>query len=215
MRNIFLSVLLALFVIACAPKEAPKDTSAPAEASSQAADAGKGMEVATQTSFIPGQGVLIESGAKITATVVSVDRDDRSIVIKDPEGNLHDIELTDDVKNFAQINPGDRIVTEIYMGLAMSLAEPGQEFADKTAHQVAVSEPGQPPQIVNVDMAETLAQISAINRTTREVTVTGPRGKSVTLVVPENIEKFDTIKVGDNVNVRYIEAFAIAVEEIN
>jgi len=215
MKNIFLSVLLALFVMACAPKEAPKETSAPAEASSQAAASGKGMEMATQTTFEPGKGVLIESGAKITATIVAVDRDDRSITIKDPDGNLHDIELTDDVKNFAELHPGDKIVTEIYAGLAMSLAEPGQEYADRTAHQVAVSEPGQPPQIVNVDMAQTLAEISAINRTTREVTVTGPRGKSVTLVVPENIERFDTIKVGDKVNATYIEAFAIAVEEIN
>jgi hypothetical protein len=63
-------------------------------------------------------------------------------------------------------------------------------------------------------MVETLAQISAINRETREVTVTGPRGKAVTLAVPENIEGFDTLKVGDKVNARYIEAFAIAVEEI-
>ena len=214
MRNIFLSVLLALLVVACAPKPAPQDTSAPAEAEAPAA-AEKGVQMATQTTFKEGQGVLVESGARITATIVAVDRDDRSITIKDPEGNLHDIELTDDVKNFAELHPGDRIVTEIYTGLAMSLAEPGEEFADRTAHQVAVSEPGQPPQIVNVDMAQTLAQISAIDRTTREVTVTGPRGKSVTLVVPDHIEKFDEVKVGDNVNVTYIEAFAIAVEELN
>jgi hypothetical protein len=214
MKNIFLSVLLALFVMACAPKEAPKDTSAPAQAEAPAASE-KGIEMATQTTFEEGKGVLIESGARITATIVAVDRDDRSITLKDPDGNLHDIELTDDVKNFAELHPGDRIVTEIYTGLAMSLAEPGQEYADRTAHQVAVSEPGQPPKIVNVDMAQTLAEISAINRTTREVTVTGPRGKSVTLVVPDHLERFDTIKVGDKVNATYIEAFAIAVEEIN
>ncbi len=208
MKNLFISVFLVLFVFACAPKEAPKDTSAPAAE-------GKGIEYASQTTYLgPGKGVLIEQGAKITATVVAVDREDRSITIKDPDGKIHEIQLTDDVKNFAEISPGDRIVTEIYTGLFMTLAEPGEEFTDKTASQVAVSEPGQKPQIVNVEMVETLAQISAINRETREVTVTGPRGKSVTLAVPENIEGFDTLKVGDKVNARYIEAFAIAVEEI-
>jgi len=211
MKNLFLSVFLVLFVFACAPKEAPKDTSAPAAAP---AAEGEGIEYASQTTFEPGKGVLIEHGAKITATVMSVDREDRSITIKDPDGNIHEIELTDDVKNFAEISPGDKIVTEIYSGLLMTLAEPGEEFTDKTSSQVAVSEPGQKPQIINVEMVETLAQISAINRETREVTVTGPRGKSVTLVVPESIERFDTIKVGDNVNARYIEAFAIAVEEV-
>jgi len=211
MKNLFLSVFLVLFVFACAPKEAPKDTSAPAAAP---AAEGKGIEYASQTTFEPGKGVLIEQGAKITATVMSVDREDRSITIKDPDGKIHEIQLTDDVKNFAEISPGDKIVTEIYTGLFMTLAEPGEEFTDKTASQVAISEPGQKPQIINVEMVETLAQISAINRETREVTVTGPRGNSVTLVVPENIERFDTIKVGDNVNARYIQAFAIAVEEV-
>ncbi len=211
MKNLFMSVFLVLFVLACAPKEAPKDTSAPA---AEPAAEGKGIEYASQTTFEPGKGVLIEQGAKITATVISVDREDRSITIKDPDGNIHEVELTDDVKNFAEISPGDRIVTEIYTGLLMTLAKPGEEFTDKTASQVAVSEPGQKPQIVNVEMVETLAQISAINRETREVTVTGPRGKSVTLAVPENIEGFEKLKVGDNVNARYIEAFAIAVQEI-
>jgi len=212
MKNILLSVFLVLFVLACAPKEAPKDTSAPA---AEPAAEGKGVEYASQTTYLgPGKGVLIEHGAKITATVMSVDREDRSITIKDPDGNIQEIELTDDVKNFAEISPGDRIVTEIYTGLLMTLAKPGEEFTDKSASQVAVSEPGKKPQIVNVEMVETLAQISAINRETREVTVTGPRGKSVTLAVPENIEGFEKLKIGDNVNARYIEAFAIAVQEI-
>jgi len=213
MKKLLLSVFLVLFVVACAPKEAPKDTSAPAAEAPAASE--NGMEVASQTTYLgPGKGVLIEQGAKITATVMSVDREDRSITIKDPDGNIHEVELTDDVKNFAEISPGDKIVTEIYTGLLMTLAKPGEEFTDKTASQVAVSEPGQPPQIVNVEMVETLAKISAINRETREVTVTGPRGKSVTLAVPENIEGFEKLKVGDNVNARYIEAFAIAVQEI-
>lgn len=207
MKKSFITLIILFLTLACAPKESQKDTSAPANE--------KGVEYATQTTFEPGKGVIIEQGAKITAIVMSVDRDDRSITIKDPDGKIHEIELTDDVKNFAEISPGDKIVTEIYTGLLMSMAEPGEEFTDKSMSQVAVSEPGQKPQIVNVEMIETLAKISSINRETREVTVTGPQGNSVSLVVPENIERFDTIKVGDNVNARYIEAFAIAVKEID
>jgi len=32
--------------------------------------------------------------------------------------------------------------------------------------------------------------------------------------VPENVEQFDERKVGEKVNARYVEAFAIAVEEV-
>jgi len=63
-------------------------------------------------------------------------------------------------------------------------------------------------------MVEALAEITAINRDTREITITGPRGNSITLQVPENIEQFDERKVGEKVNARYVEAFAIAVEEV-
>jgi hypothetical protein len=207
MKKSLLTLFILFLALACAPKESPQDTSSPAKDS--------GVEYASQTTFEPGKGVLIEQSAKITATVVAVDRADRSITIKDPDGKIHEIELTDDVKNFAQINPGDKIVTEVYSGLFMALAEPGEEFAEKSGSQVAVAEPGQKPMIVNVDMVETLAKITAINRETREVTVTGPRGNSITLQVPENIERFDEIRVGDKVNARYVEAFAIAVEELN
>jgi len=210
MKKSLLTLFILFLALACAPKESPQDTSSPAKGSD-----GSGVEYASQTTFEPGKGVLIEQSAKITATVVAVDRADRSITIKDPDGKIHEIELTDDVKNFAQINPGDKIVTEVYSGLFMALAEPGEEFAEKSGSQVAVAEPGQKPMIVNVDMVETLAKITSINRETREVTVTGPRGNSITLQVPENIERFDEIRVGDKVNARYVEAFAIAVEEIN
>jgi hypothetical protein len=45
--------------------------------------------------------------------------------------------------------------------------------------------------------------------------VTGPLGNSVTLQVPEKMKKFDELKVGDEVNARYIEAFAASVQKVN
>jgi len=204
MKKSLLTILLVLFVFACAPKETPKEAAAPESTA----------EFASQTSFEPGKGVLIEQAAQITATVLAVDRADRSITVKDLEGKLHEVELTDDVQNFDQIDPGDKIVMDVYSALFMQIAQPGEEFIDKTSNAVAVAQPGEKPRIVNVDMVEALCEITAINRDTREITVTGPRGNSITLIVPPNVEQFDERKVGEKVNARYIEAFAIAVEEV-
>ncbi|MCH6574310.1 MAG: hypothetical protein IH795_03760 [Bacteroidetes bacterium] len=143
-----------------------------------------------------------------------MDRADRSITIKDSEGKIHEVELTDDVKNFDQIDPGDQVILDIYSALFMQIAKPGEEFEDRAVSQVAVAQPGDKPKLVNVGMVEALAEITAINRDTREITITGPRGNSITLQVPENVEQFDERKVGEKVNARYIEAFAIAVEEV-
>ncbi len=204
MRKSLLIIFLILFATACAPKESPKETVVP-ESTAKAA---------SQTSFIPGKAVLIENAVVLTASVLAVDRSDRSITVKDQEGKVHDIELTDDVQNFDQINPGDQIQVEVYSALFMQLAKPGEEFTDRTSNAVSIAQPGSKPKIVNVDLVEALCEITAINRDTREITVTGPRGNSIKLQVPENIEQFDERRVGEKVNAMYIEAFAVAVEEI-
>ena len=63
--------------------------------------------------------MVIVSVMEVRATVVSVDRRDRSIVVKDLEGQVRKIELTDDVQNFDQIRTGDQVVVEVYAALAM------------------------------------------------------------------------------------------------
>ena len=206
MNKFFFLLSLIILTIGCATPKAPEQASAPTKEPS--------IEYAAQTSFDPGKSVLIEQAARVTASVLAVDRADRSITIKDSEGKIHEVELTDDVKNFDQIDPGDQVILDIYSALFMQIAKPGEEFEDRAVSQVAVAQPGDKPKLVNVGMVEALAEITAINRDTREITITGPRGNSITLQVPENVEQFDERKVGEKVNARYIEAFAIAVEEV-
>jgi len=206
MKIFFFLLSFIILTIGCATPKAPEKASAPVKEPS--------VEYAAQTSFDPGKSVLIEQAARVTASVLAVDRADRSITIKDSEGKIHEIDLTDDVENFDQIDPGDQIELDIYSALFIQIAKPGEEFEDRAVSQVAVAQPGDKPKLVNVDMVEALAEITAINRDTREITITGPRGNSITLQVPENIEQFDERKVGEKVNARYIEAFAIAIEEV-
>lgn len=206
MKKSILFVLLVLFGLACASKQSSQDI---AETSKEPT-----AEYAAQTTFEPGKGVLIEQAAKVTAAVLAVNRNDRTITIKDLDGTVRDVELTDDVKNFDQINPGDQVSLDIYSALFMQIAKPGEEFKDQALSQIAVAQPGDKPKLVNVDMVEVLAEITAIDREKRQITVTGPRGNHITLQVAKDIEQFDERKVGEKVNAMYVEAFAIAVEEV-
>ena len=207
MKNFYMVLVTTIFMVGCAHTETP-----PAVDTSENQPA---IQVESDASIVPGKGVLIQKAVKITATVVSVDRTDRNITVKGPDGNVRQIEMTEDVKNFDQIKPGDEVVAEVYSALAMRLAEPGKEFKDVASSMVSVAKPGEKPKVVDVDVVDVLAEISAIDPSTREVSVTGPLGRSVTIVVPEDIEKFDQLKVGDKVNARYIEAFALSVETLN
>ncbi|MBW2270842.1 MAG: hypothetical protein JRH16_19955 [Deltaproteobacteria bacterium] len=170
-------------------------------------------QAAAGTHFEPGEGVVIATALELTATVVSVDKGDRSIVVKDGKGEAQTIELTEDVKNFDQIRPGDEILVEVYSALAMQLAKNRKPVEGGATTMVGVAQPGERPKIVVVDVVEVLAKVSHIDRKERRVTVTGPLGKSVKLQVPEDVEGFDALKVGDEVNARYAEKFAISVQK--
>lgn len=209
MRNYILHLLAIVLLSACSNVNA-SNGSLDVESAKDA----KG-QIAASTQFEPGKGVLIESAMKLTATVLSVDKQDRSIVVKAADGKAKKIELTEDVKNFDQIHPGDEVVVEVYSALAMQLAEPGAEFSDEATGLVAVARPGDKPKMVVADIVHVLAKISEINKDRRELVVTGPLGNSVTLQVPEDVKKFDELKVGDEVNASYFEAFALSVETAN
>jgi hypothetical protein len=198
-----------VLLVACSAVHAAE----PATSLETAENASGQMVAATR--FEPGKGVVIEGAMQLTATVLSVDKADRSIVVKGSDGEPQTIQVTEDVKNFDQIRAGDEVVIEVYSALAMQLAKPGEEFGDAASTMVTVAQPGEKPKLVLAEVVEALARITAIDKATRELTVTGPMGKSLTLQVPEGMEKFDELKVGDEVNARYVEAFAVSVRSAN
>jgi hypothetical protein len=57
------------------------------------------------------------------------------------------------------------------------------------------------------------ARVTAIDAAARKVTVVGPKGKSVTLIVSDKVKNFAQIKVGDEVVLRYMEAVSVALEK--
>ena len=53
------------------------------------------------------------------------------------------------------------------------------------------------------------ATVEAINVTTRTLTMKGPKGNIVDIVVPESVKRFAEIKVGDTLTARYYENLVI------
>ncbi len=208
MNKILCSICFVVFMVACASSPAPQT---PNTDTANAAT----IKYASDSTIEEGKGVLIQQSVKIQATVVSVDKADRSISVRDSAGKIQKIELTKEVKNFDKIHPGNEVVLDVYSSIAMQLAKPGQEFDDSSAAMVKVAAPGEKPKYVNVDVVDVLAEISKIDKEKREVTVQGPVGKPITVIVPDRIKKFDELKIGEKVNTRYIKAFALSVETVN
>jgi hypothetical protein len=86
-------------------------------------------------------------------------------------------------------------------GLAISAA-----FAAQTGEVVAAKAPGKAgvAQTVNIT-----ATITAIDKTTRDVTLKGPQGNEMVVTAGPAIQNFDQLKVGDTVKAKYTEALSL------
>jgi len=109
-----------------------------------------------------------------------------------------------------QVKVGDRVVTEFYQGLAMSLTPSStsvRKRVDTTTGQRAAL--GQKPAGMVVKTVEVDATVQAVDIKARKVTLRGPR-RTVTLEVSKEVD-LNKVKVGDQVHAIYQEALAISV----
>ena len=60
---------------------------------------------------------------------------------------------------------------------------------------------------------EATATITAIDPATRSITLKGPQGKETTVTAGPEVKNFAQMKVGDQVNVKYIEALTLELKK--
>jgi hypothetical protein len=97
----------------------------------------------------------------------------------------------------------------VALGLAAASALALPALA-QTGGAVVAKEPGK------VGVAETVkitAAITAIDRKTRDVTLKGPQGNEVVVTAGPEVRNFDQLKVGDNVNIEYVEALTLELKK--
>jgi hypothetical protein len=159
------------------------------------------------------QGVQLSEVAVMNAKVVGIDRVDRHITLRSPDGSDVTIEVDQAAPNFNQIEIGDQVKVEYYESVALFLGQHGQK-PDVTAGRVAArSAKGEKPAVVTVETVEIVASVQDINREKRTVTLKGPHDKQTTIYVDKSVAGFDKLKKGDSIHVRHTEAVAISVEK--
>ncbi len=57
------------------------------------------------------------------------------------------------------------------------------------------------------------ATITAIDKATRDITLKGPHGNEVTITAGPQVKNFDQLKVGDQVNMQYVEALTLELKK--
>jgi hypothetical protein len=65
-------------------------------------------------------------------------------------------------------------------------------------------------------IAETIkipATITAVDKSTRDITLKGPQGNLVTVTAGPEVKNFDKLKAGDQVDVQYVEALSLELKK--
>jgi len=70
-----------------------------------------------------------------------------------------------------------------------------------------------PGKAAAVETMKMTATITAIDKATRDVTLKGPQGNEVVVTAGPEVKNFDQLKVGDQVNLNYIEALTLELKK--
>lgn len=168
---------------------------------------------ATTKSKLPaGEGVELGTAYVMTASVVGIDKQDRTLMLRGQQGDVVTVEVPDEARNFNQIEVGDTLKVTYYKAVALYIGEHGTQPKADAGAVVARTPKGEKPGAFAVGAVDVSATVQAINKSKRAVTFKGPDGHEKTISVDPSIKEFDTLRVGDVIHIRYTEAIAISVE---
>ncbi len=166
---------------------------------------------ATKTGEKPG-GIVVQSVSG-TATVDAIDKDKRMVTLKFADGRTQTLKLGPEVRNFDQIQVGDKVKATYAESVAIAVRKSDEKPAAAQTRTVTVAPKGAKPGVLVTDTLEVNAKVEAIDYDKWTVSLKGPEGNVRTFAVDKSVKKFKNVKVGDDVIVSVTQAVAIVVEK--
>ena len=143
------------------------------------------------------------------ASVKSINKSDRSIVLKKEDGEEMAVHVPESVKGFETVKPGDKVDVDFYESMAISMAPAGTKPSLTERKGQAVDMGGG----ISGRELKMSAEVVSVDPAANTVTFKGPKGNMRTIYVadPANQEKLATLKPGQVVQFDYTEAVAASI----
>jgi len=147
----------------------------------------------------------------ITASIVSIDKATREVALKGPQGNVVAVTAGPQVTNFDKLKVGDSVKIKYVEAVAVSLKKGGGLVVGTTAASGAAgAKAGATPAGVGGREVTIVADVVAVDPAKQMVTLKGPK-QTVDVRIADP-EQFKLIAKGDQVEAKYVQAVAVAVE---
>ena len=149
---------------------------------------------------------------KVAAVVEAINVQNRIVTLRSLARDASVVmEVGDQVRNLDQVKVGDRVVVEFLEAMAVDLKKGGGMTPSAGVGGAAArAKPGEKPAAVLGGAIEVVATIIGIDADEPSVTLKGPEGKVVEVLV-QHPEKLAEVDVGDQVIITYKRAVAVAV----
>lgn len=154
-------------------------------------------------------GAMMASGMA-SATVEAIDLETREVTLREEDGSLVTVAVSDEVRNLPQVEVGDQVVVKYKVGLITALKPSASGLRKRIdTWETARAEPGQKPAGMVRKTVQATGTIREIDPDKRMVTIQGAE-QTLTLPVADGID-LANLKVGDQVDALFRETLAITV----
>jgi hypothetical protein len=177
---------------------------AQAQKSAPAAGPTSGVVVASE----PGKAAVMAT-IEVTANITAIDKAARMVTLKGPKRTV-EIVAGDDVKNFDQLKVGDNVTVKFVEALTLELKKTTVKPDIKADVAAVRATPGAKPGGAVGRQITIIAEVVMVDPENSIIALKGPQGRVVELPV-QNKDQFKVVKKGDQVEVVYTEAVALAV----
>jgi hypothetical protein len=135
----------------------------------------------------------------VTAPVMveDIDKKNRTLIVRDVDGQKSTVRVPPDVQRFDQLKKGDKIELAYYRAVAVSVV-PHSTASAGTAQRHPVAGP---------------AEVVSVNKRDKTIQVKGDDGKTQTVSAQDAAvgKKMQTLKPGDAIEIIYTEAVATSI----
>jgi hypothetical protein len=181
---------------------------ASAQSAQQAAESG------AQVQETPTGAAAMGEVKSATATVTGVDKEKRTVTLKNEQGKIMTVDVPEDVQAFDQVKKGDKIRMSYQESVALDVFAPGEAKPEAREQETTSRTAGTSPSRMIEREQTVAAEIISFDPKKNIVKVKGPQGKAREIAVqdPQVREKLKGMKPGQVVEIRYKEAMAVTLE---
>ena len=155
--------------------------------------------------------LLAEEYVEGEAVVQAVNKTDRTVTLRNAQGQSNTIAVPADV-DLNRLKNGDRVFIGVYQTLSLRVLPPGSAALGATAAGGSTA-PGQPEGRAWGQQLVVVKEVTAVDLVAYTATLRGADGQSRTVAVkdPQMQDRMRNLRVGDLVELTYSEAVAAKV----